>query len=118
MVSFIIIPAKKGFQAAAVTKVDPPKEEEAEQQIEAPWGGASSGDWGIGEQTEAPWGAVTEETHVNEAKDTTTDAASGGWGGGEHNEALWGTATEMHVNEANGATTTAATSGGWGSGER
>lgn len=70
MVSFIIIPAKKGFQAAAVTIADPPKEEETAQENEAPWGTAA-------EDNETPLETAMEEMHVSEASETTADATRG-----------------------------------------
>ncbi|KAF6230560.1 hypothetical protein HO173_011097 [Letharia columbiana] len=75
MVSFIIIPAKKGFQAAAVTIADPPKEEETTQENEAPWGTAA-------EDNETPLETAMEEMHVSEANETTADATRGDWGSG------------------------------------
>ncbi|KAL9071982.1 MAG: hypothetical protein Q9161_003914 [Pseudevernia consocians] len=64
IVSFIIIPARKGFQAAAVTIADPPKEEEADPEN--------------GRLLEK----VMEEMNVGEANETTTDATNGDWGSG------------------------------------
>lgn len=60
--SFIIIPAKKGFQAAAVTLTDLPKDEE------------------VNEESDAPLEKAMEEIDVNGDKETTTDATDGGWG--------------------------------------
>ena len=72
MVSFIIIPARKGFQAAAVTIVDPPKEEHADT------------------GNEAPLNSAMEDMHVSETNGTTNgtaneaagDAVGGEWGSG------------------------------------
>lgn len=64
MVSFIIVPARKGFQAAAVTIADPPKEEEGDK------------------ENETPLEKAIEEMHVTEASETTMDAPIGDWGSG------------------------------------
>ncbi|KAL9132630.1 MAG: hypothetical protein Q9175_006194 [Cornicularia normoerica] len=61
-VSFIIIPARKGFQAVAVTIADPPKEEGADK------------------ENEVPLETAMEQMHVTEANETTTDATNGDWG--------------------------------------
>ena len=62
MVSFIIIPAKKGFQAAAVTIADPPKVEEANK------------------ENEKPLETAMEDLNVAEANEATTEAPSQDWG--------------------------------------
>lgn len=89
MVSFIVIPARKGFQAAAVTIADPAKKEEALQENEETF-----------HDNETPLETAMEEMHVGQVNETTTDATNG---------------EEMHAGEAN-ETTTDATEGDWGSG--
>ena len=70
MVSFIIIPARKGFQAAAVTITDVSKDGEADK------------------EDEAPLEQAMEEMHVGEAEENTTDTtAAADWGSGA---ADWG----------------------------
>ena len=64
MVSFIIIPARKGFQAAAVTITDAPKDGEADK------------------ENEAPLEQAMEEMNVNEANGDTTGTAGADWGSG------------------------------------
>ena len=64
MVSFIIIPARKGFQAAAVTITDALKDGEADK------------------ENEAPLEQAMEEMNVNEANGDTTDTPGADWGSG------------------------------------
>ena len=64
MVSFIIIPARKGFQAAAVTIIDSPKEKEADP------------------DNEAPLERALDEMHVSETTEVAAGATGGDWGNG------------------------------------
>ena len=69
IVSFIIVPARKGFQAANVTITDPPKQEDEAA------------------ENEAPLEEAMEEMNVNGANGTTNGnttadtATDGDWGG-------------------------------------
>lgn len=109
IVSFIIVPAKKGFQAADVTIADPPKKEEAEPENEAP-------------------SVAMEGMHLGETNAPTSDTTFGGWGNdaSETNGTTTETATETtnggwgndasETNETTTETATETTDGGWGSG--
>ena len=98
IVSFIIIPARKGFQAAAVTIADPPKKEEVIPD-------------------EAPLETAIDKAHVSKANETfgsaseTTGSANETFGGA--NETFGG--ADETFGEANG-TFADATSDTWGSG--
>ena len=108
-VSFIMVPAKKGFQAADVTIADPPKKEEAEPENGAP-------------------SAAMEGVHLGETNAPTSDTTFGGWGNdaSETNGTTTETATETtdggwgndasETNETTTETATETTFGGWGSG--
>ena len=67
IVSFIIIPARKGFQAAAVTITDAPKDKDGEADDMA---------------NEAPLEQAMEEMQVTEAEENATEAAGADWGSG------------------------------------
>ena len=67
IVSFIIIPARKGFQAAAVTITDAPKDKDGEAD---------------NEENEAPLEQAMEEMRVNEDNEDATETAGADWGSG------------------------------------
>ena len=62
MVSFIIIPARKGFQAAAVTIIDPREEKKVDP------------------DNEAPLERALGEMHDTNTNETATDTNGGDWG--------------------------------------
>lgn len=96
-VSFIIIPARKGTQAASVTIADPPKEKPVATQETTGFGTDSAwGGWGA----EAP---VEEKATVGES---TADGADGAWG-------AWGEAVEEKKATA-GEPTADTEHGAWG----
>ena len=73
-VSFIVVPAKKGIQAAAVTKADPPEEKKEDKKQEDVPTVAAEDPFanGFAEMK------VTEESNGTAAADTP--AADDGWG--------------------------------------
>ena len=119
-VSFIIIPAKKGFQAASVTIADPPKEEPVPTQETTGFGTDDAwGSWG----TEAP---SEEKAPADKPTADTGDAAWGAWGEAVEEEKVptdkpteddaWGVAVEENKAPANKSTADTAhdASGAWG----
>ena len=100
IVSFIVIPAKKGFQAAAVTIADPPQKEDA------------------GLVNDPPLENAMEEMHVTDLNENT--ATDGGWGNGvaESEVTTNGTAGGEWGNDVSGTDNTATDTAGedWGSG--
>ena len=62
MVFFIIIPARKGFQAAAVTIIETPEEKKVDP------------------DSEAPLERALDEMHVTDTNETATDTNGGDWG--------------------------------------
>ena len=133
--SFIIIPARKGFQAASVTIADPPKEEPVSTQETTGFGTDSA--WGESvEENKAPadktaadsadgaWGEAVEEEKAP-APEPTDDTADDAWGEPVTEEVTPHKDTEIPPEKAmeevhlsdNNDQSAAATDGEWGSGE-
>ena len=115
-VSFIIIPAKKGTQAASVTIADPPKENPVPTHETTDFGG--DGAWGA-------WGEAVEEENSPTDK-PTNDTADGAWGDAVEEEksptdkpttdtadGAWGEAVEEEKASTDKPTTDTA-DGAWG----
>ena len=98
--SFIIIPARKGFQAASVTVAGPPKKEAVSANETTAV--ATDGAWGA-------WGAEVLEGEKAAADEPTVDVADGAWG-------AWGAEAPEEEKAAADEATVDAADGAWGAG--
>ena len=82
-VSFIVIPAKKGLQAAVVTIADPPKDEKSKDKESEPALEKSFGDMGFGGEDDGfgdPFASDDKNTaSETKAAEVSNDADDNAW---------------------------------------